>query len=320
MFKDFQNREQNDEYLNEFRQKAATQKRDFIIERSAELQRSRNGFLGTIAGIALAAIVGWVLLAPKFSATGSSEIPVIRRPISPAKIQPNEPGGMEIPNQDKSVYALVEKKAQEPAKVESLLPPPETPKMPTIVPEPEPVELTAAEEIIHSEEITDSVNTSGEETIKKDNSLPVKKLDELIEEVESTSGKKISIPEKLPEIKVEPKTVSQEKATPQPKPSAKTDKSPQSVSSAAASSVKAGMWQVQLIASANKDAVNKAWNDLSAKYSFLKQYPHEIESAKIANGTIFHRLKAGNFSTRNDADKLCDKIKKAGGSCIVKQK
>ena len=110
MFKEFASNEKEDDYLSEFRQKVATQQQEDIAERQSELQRSRNGFIGTLAGIILAGIVSWVLLLPRFADKNPAEIPVIRHPITPVKIQPNEPGGMEILNQDKSVYNLVEKK------------------------------------------------------------------------------------------------------------------------------------------------------------------------------------------------------------------
>ena len=99
MFKEFSNNEKEDDYLSEFRQKVATQQQEDIAERQSELQRSRNGFIGTLAGIVLAGVVSWVLLLPRFADNNPSEIPVIRRPITPVKIQPNEPGGMEILNQ-----------------------------------------------------------------------------------------------------------------------------------------------------------------------------------------------------------------------------
>lgn len=307
MFKEFSNNQKEDDYLSEFRQKIATQQHEDIEARKHELQRSRNGFIGTLAGIALAGIVSWMLLIPHFSNPEATEIPVIRRPITPAKIQPNDPGGMEIPNQDKSVYNLVEKKETIPEKIESILPEPETPVMPVIVPEPE--------EAAPEPQVTEQ--PMAEET------LPVKNMEEMIDAVTATSGQKINIPEKLSEIVVEAKTVSpvEEKIAAKPsKPQAvKTQTAPKPEAQTSAK-ISKGVWQVQLIASANKDAVNKAWQDLAAKHPFLKQHPHEVESAKLGSGSIFHRLKVGAFAERSGADALCTKLKQAGGSCLVKQK
>lgn len=352
MFKEFSENEKDDDYLSEFKQKIANQQREDMEERRQELQRSRNGFIGTLAGIVLAGIVSWILLVPRFSGTDSGDIPVIRRPITPAKIQPSEPGGMEILNQDKSVYDLVEKKENVPEKIESILPEPETPKMPVIVPETE-NNAPAADEnnAIPESGIETLIETEIESEIT--DPLPVKVLEEDLKPVSTTSGEKINIPEKLPEINVEVKTVSSKPAESKPtktepaenpmkvksadktapetvakkesvpdakmKPAqpVKTDK-PQTDAKKTQTAA-AGTWQIQLIASANKQAVEDAWKDLSATHNILKSMPHEIESATI-NGGTFYRLKAGAFTERSDADKACAEIKANGGSCIVKQK
>lgn len=313
MFKEFSNNEKEDDYLSEFRQKVATQQQEDIAERQSELQRSRNGFIGTLAGIVLAGVVSWVLLLPRFADNNPSEIPVIRRPITPVKIQPNEPGGMEILDQDKSVYNLVEKKEIAPEKIESILPEPEAPKMPTIVPEPEKPAV--------AEEAKPVVVDMPEE---KTDTLPIKPLNEHIEAASSTSGKKINIPEKLPEIKVEIK-----KAEPAAevkadvKPAAKAESKPEEKAAPkpeAAKAITSGAWQVQLIASASQKAAEDSWKNLFAKYSALKNLPHEIDASRNDAGAMLYRLRVGAFADKAGAEKVCNEIKQAGGSCLVKQK
>lgn len=319
MFKEFASNEKEDDYLSEFRQKVATQQQEDIAERQSELQRSRNGFIGTLAGIILAGVVSWVLFLPRFTDNNPAEIPVIRRPITPVKIQPNEPGGMEILNQDKSVYNLVEKKEIAPEKIESILPEPEAPKMPTIVPEPEkPVAAKVKEpEPAAAEE--------PKTTAAKTDILPIKPLDEHIEPTSSTSGKKIAIPEKLPEIKVEVKkaepqtVVKTEPAKPEvkaaPKSEVKTAPRPEPQKNIAT-----GVWQVQLMASSSQKAAEDSWKNSVAKYSALKNLPHEVDASRNDAGVMLYRLRAGAFADKAGAEKVCNEIKQAGGSCLVKQK
>ena len=330
MFKEFSENEKDDDYLSEFKQKIANQQHEDMEERRQDLQRSRNGFIGTLAGIALAGIVSWVLLAPRFSAQDAQDIPVVRRPISPAKIQPSEPGGMEIPNQDKSVYDLVEKKETQEEKIESILPEPETPKMPVIAPQAETATDIAADKTV-------------------EDPLPVKVIEENLEPVSVSSGEKITIPEKLPEIEVEAKTennkavettvetkqpavtktasvkkepvmAKENKAPTTQTATVKTNESPAVKTTEKTTAIAKGVWQVQLIASSNQKAVEDAWKDLSATHDVLKSLPHEIESTVTNTGSTLYRLKAGAFAERAQADKVCAEIKKAGGSCIVKQK
>ena len=319
MFKEFASNEKEDDYLSEFRQKVATQQQEDIAERQSELQRSRNGFIGTLAGIILAGIVSWVLLLPRFADKNPAEIPVIRRPITPVKIQPNEPGGMEILNQDKSVYNLVEKKEIAPEKIESILPEPEAPKMPTIVPEPE---KPAAAKV---NELEPATAEEPKTTAAKTDILPIKPLDEHIEPTSSTSGKKIAIPEKLPEIKVEVKkaepqtVVKTEPAKPEvkaePKSEVKTAPRPESQKNIAT-----GVWQVQLMASSSQKAAEDSWKNSVAKYSALKNLPHEVDASRNDAGVMLYRLRAGAFADKAGAEKVCNEIKQAGGSCLVKQK
>ena len=320
MFKEFASNEKEDDYLSEFRQKVATQQQEDIAERQSELQRSRNGFIGTLAGIILAGVVSWVLLLPRFADNNPTEIPVIRRPITPVKIQPNEPGGMEILNQDKSVYNLVEKKEIAPEKIESILPEPEAPKMPTIVPEPEKPAAEVKElEPVAAEDLKTDKN--------KVDTLPIKPLNEHIEPTSSTSGKKINIPEKLPEIKVEVKKaepqpeVKSEPAKAEVKPAVKA--APQTAPKAepkTQQAIAAGVWQVQLMASSNQKAAEDSWKNLAAKYSALKALPHEVDAARNDAGVMLYRLRAGAFADKSGAEKVCNEIKQAGGSCLVKQK
>ena len=319
MFKEFASNEKEDDYLSEFRQKVATQQQEDIAERQSELQRSRNGFIGTLAGIILAGVVSWVLFLPRFTDNNPAEIPVIRRPITPVKIQPNEPGGMEILNQDKSVYNLVEKKEIAPEKIESILPEPEAPKMPTIVPEPEkPVAAKV-------KELEPAAAEEPKTTAAKTDILPIKPLDEHIEPTSSTSGKKIAIPEKLPEIKVEVKkaepqtVVKTEPAKPEvkaePKSEVKTAPRPEPQKNIAS-----GVWQVQLMASSSQKAAEDSWKNSVAKYSALKNLPHEVDASRNDAGVILYRLRAGAFADKAGAEKVCIEIKQAGGSCLVKQK
>jgi septal ring-binding cell division protein DamX len=302
MFKEFYGNK-DDDYLSEFRQKIATERQAELQARKQELQRSRNGFIGTIAGIALAGIVSWVLLIPRFNEDKNVEIPVIRRPINPVKIHPSNPQGIQIQNQDKSIYALVEKQEAETVKIESILPAPEKPKLPEIVPEPE---------VKHEPEIIE------EETVQeKQDILPIKNLEELIENVETTEAKKIEIPQK-PNIKIEPKTVEPTKTQEVDKKEITTTEIKKS--EPIKETIPTGNWQIQLMASSNIDAINKGWIDLSKKHKSLQNLSHNIESITTDKGSSIYRLKTGNFNSKEEADKFCNNLKKEGLNCITKQK
>lgn len=300
--KELFNNPKEEEYLSEFKQKVAQEMQEDIEQRRRELERSRNGFIGSVAGIILAGLVSWFLLLPRFGFNSNKEIPIIRRPILPVKIQPSEPGGMEILNQDKTVYSLVEKNDDLDTTVESLLPAPETPKMPTITAE---------------EEAPSSANPLSEESPEN--------MDELIAAVETSATEKLKIPEKLPVIDVkvlktnEPLTQKQETEkdvdVAEQKPSETLQEKP-SEKPLASASLNEGKWSVQMMASSKKDAVEKGYQQLVKQYSVLKNLPYQIESGNDG----LSRLKVGSYQTKADAESLCSKIKQSGGSCMVKEK
>ena len=304
MYQDFFDK--NDDYLNEFKQKVANQKIATVEERRSELARSRNNFLSVFAGIALAAVVGWFVLSPQY-VEESSEIPVIRRPQTAIKIRPENPGGMDIPNQDKEVYNIVEKKDVDTTVVENLLPSPETPKLPDIVPEVSDIDENAKDldEIV--DEVVDETQTKSTNAEKEAENKTVKVAEQ---KEEATSA----VPEKPAELlkKEEPKT----EVKAEPKQPEKTKETTEIAAQATG-----GNWQIQLMASKNKAAVEKAWTDLSNRYALLKSYSHEIQSSDLGAQGIFYRLRAGAFADKNAAAAACAALKKQGlNDCIAKER
>lgn len=312
MYQDFFNK--NDGYLDDFKQKVAEQKIASMEERHDELIRSRNNFLGTFAGIALAGVVGWFVLIPQYQQV-NKEIPVIRRPQTAVKIKPENPGGMEIPNQDKDVYNIVEKKDVDTTVVENLLPTPEQPKLPDIVPD----ETEINENATNLDELVEEVNEETETTVEKasatvDNAVPNKPKDLLAEaasevaQEQETKSKTVQAEQtKAVESVVEPvKSVAQVDIA---EPEVKAVTTPN------------GKWQIQLIASKNKDAIEKSWSTWSAKYSLLKSLTYEIQPVDLgAQGTIY-RLRAGSFADKTEAQNACATLKKQGlADCIAKER
>lgn len=319
MFPDFPDDNKNDDFLNEFRQKIAEQSNISFEERRNELNKSKSVFIGAVSGVVLASVVGWFILSPRYAQNENVELPVIRRPQTAIKVQPTEPGGMEILNQDKSVYDILDKSQNNKKVVENLLPPPEEPKLPVIAPSEETAPQTIDDVLAKTESETKN-NSVADEAEKIINV--------------ATAPKATPAKENQPEAQV--KTLSQavaESAQTEAKAPAKdvakisTDdiksvykaqiKDGKVVQS---SKIAAGVWQVQLMSSNNKAAVEKSWNSLNAKYKMLNNQPYEIEVADLGSKGTYYRLKAGAFPTRDGADELCKDIKALGGTCIVKKK
>lgn len=333
MFQEFPDDNRNDDFLNEFRQKISTQDTSAFEEKRNEMKRSKSVFIGAVSGVALAGIVGWFVLSPQYVQNTNVEIPVIRKPQTAIKVQPSEPGGMEILNQDKSVYEIIEKKSGGEPVVENLLPPPEAPKMPVIQAQqplvsefeiPAPVPAPAVQDNptidkIIAEAQKDEVITEAKQIVEVKEAVAVKEepaekvvsIAEVSKEIVAEAPK----PEPVKEVKAEP--AKEVKTVAEAKPEAPKEAPKPAV---VLKDIPVGSWQIQLMSSKNKAAVSKSWESLSKKYGVLKNQPHEIEEADLGFDGIFYRLKAGAFRDRAGADSLCKDIKALGGSCIVKKK
>jgi hypothetical protein len=73
-------------------------------------------------------IVGYYYLAGSTGgSTAETVAPLIKADQRPVRVRPENPGGMDVPHQDKEIYDRVGSRAAPPATAERLLPPPEAP-------------------------------------------------------------------------------------------------------------------------------------------------------------------------------------------------
>ncbi|MEO5337314.1 MAG: hypothetical protein H7841_10530, partial [Magnetospirillum sp. WYHS-4] len=104
--------------------------------------RRRTGlrlFLAFVALMVAGGAAGWYLLGDRLrSAESGGDVPTVRAELSPAKMRPENPGGMDVPNRDKTIYDQLGSGEAKEGKVERLLPPPEEPQAPQPAPVPPP--------------------------------------------------------------------------------------------------------------------------------------------------------------------------------------
>lgn len=104
---------------------------EFKAEARSIPKRRRFPIFAVVASIALAGTLGGAYYAWKALSTDGEvrEVPLIRAQPGPIKVKPETAGGMDIPDQDKTVFDRMEGEVDRPG-VEQLLPPPETPRTP----------------------------------------------------------------------------------------------------------------------------------------------------------------------------------------------
>lgn len=260
---------------------------DMLPARSAR----RSLLFGALIGLAAAAGAAWYILGTGGQpASGPQEVPVVKAEKAPVKVRPADPGGMDVPNQDKLVYNRVEQGSVKP-EVEHLLPQPNQPReLPRsadplgdgMAPLPPPLPETAAKPV---------------ETVKVTPPAPH------VETPKAVEPPKPAPAPIAPVAKAEP---SKPVEAPKPAPSA--------------APAAAGTWQVQLGALKDEAGAEQAWQRAVKTAPELGKLNHEILRADLGAKGVFYRLRAGNFSAREQANGLCEGLKAKGVGCVVAQR
>jgi len=259
--------------------------------------RSYGLILGIVLGTAIALGVGYFAFrAPGGPSMVNGEPPVIQADSTPYKTKPDDPGGMQVANQDKLVYERVAKGAATP-QVENLLPPAEEPKEPP----PKPVETSASKEQPAIENVTTPQNSESEPA----------EVDPLEQAVAEIAG------ERAQPRQLGPNTApSPAQNAPAPVQNApETTPSPQQT---AAVSIPDGAYLVQLAAARSNDGAEGEWKRLSDKHAdLLGGLRHVVLEADLGDRGVFYRLRAGPLADRAAAEDLCSALGAENVGCIV---
>lgn len=262
----------------------------------------RNRWLaGAVALAALGGFAGIVWYAYDLGIRAGSEsvAPLIKAEEGPAKIRPEEPGGMEVPYQDKLVYdRLAPDQAEPPA--ERLLPPPEAPLPPPQAAEPPPP-------------VAAPLDSAG---VQVPEPPPPSPLIALIEtEVPKsavppplTAGIETAAPEAVPTPPAPEVAASQEAAP------AKEAESVTDLTAAPAES-----YRVQVAAMRSSEAAYGGWQRLQAQHKdLLGKLKLTVQRVDLGpEKGVFYRVQAGPLADRAAARDLCTKLSLRRVGCLI---
>ena len=235
----------------------------------------------------------------------SDEIATITASQEVVKEAPEQAGGMNIPDQDKLVYNRIRSDSVT-TKVESLFPEPEKPVLPQILA----IEQNAPEEdfvSMNEVEAVDPLKSLPVPPVRVDAGVPVAKVEEVVS-LPQIEKPKLPVPVKEEVVEQKPKkeVITLAPVT-LPESAKKVEKVP----------FQEGVWRVQLFASNNKEAVEKAWKRIEVTHSkLLSNMSYIIKKVDIKGKGAFYRLQVGQFPTREMADGLCSKLKAKKQDCI----
>ena len=322
------NEQEEHDFLNEFRQRVASNSFSDIEEKEKQRHKKNKGiFIGVLGGVLLACIIGWLLVSPKFGGYDETQVPVVRRDESPIKVKPSDPGGLDIPNRDKSVYGIIEEGNDE-AVVEKLLPAEERPiapatsevandKIAELATKIEEEQKELKNEMVDSAPVTEVVKTTSvSEPAKPVATKTVEKPKPVAEPVKE-EVKPTPVAEPVKTVTEAPVVKEVTKTAPAPAVKEVAKPTPVATSTTAVK----GNYQVQIVSGKNKKAVEQTKDALYKKHNtILSGVSSEIVKADLGAKGIYYRLMLGSYNSKADANSLCSKLKAVKESCFVKQK
>lgn len=206
-----------------------------------------------------------------------SAVPVIHAALTPAKVQPDDPGGAVTAHQDMTSYSA----GSDPSKPPQITfaPPPERPAA-------EDVAMAALQET--AADVTAAPEPGNATTAQGD-------------------GTELA-PEVSPPAPARPGNLSQKMATAQKAASVEE----QLLTSAAASPV-----QIQLGAFESRDETEAQWDRIFSSNEDVLTGRALVVQSTISGGRRFFRLRAGPFKDRIEAQNVCRALQSRGQDCLV---
>ncbi|HYD16952.1 MAG TPA: SPOR domain-containing protein [Patescibacteria group bacterium] len=262
----------------------------FYMNRQRTIPEPRRmfpkGLLTAFTVFAFAAII-WYAYPRGQEKYAGIDIPTIAAETAAYKFKPENPGGMEVPHQDSTVFDPIENRDTDTARVERLGAPPEEP-----VDKDEVIGAAPAERRIEKLTTEPEVAPVTENTEKV--IAPVK--DEPVKAAEKPAPSKTETAENKP-IKIETLKTETAKATAKTAPAK-------------------GSIYIQLGAYRDLAAAKADWGKLQRKYpQTLGKLTMRTQKAQTATGTL-NRLQAAAPSEAR-AGEICKALKAAGTGCIV---
>lgn len=214
-----------------------------------------------------------------------AEIPLLTADRRPTRQRPEDPGGMDVPHQDVTIFHDLEGQDTDPV-VERLLPPPE-----------EPLPLPLSEEILQPEPVNQPARLED---------LPPPPAQAAADSLTSDTDMPVPAP------------------PPPPPPQPETSANPPSPPVAVALEIPvppnpAENYRVQLGAFRTPTDAARGWREaIAATGDLLAPVEHYVMRIDLGDGKgVFHRLQAGPLPSRESADSLCIQLKAKKVDCFI---
>lgn len=310
---------------------------DIIPERfdaDADSRQARSGYrLRTIITLLVAVVVVGGIVAAGWRYAGNRQaaittgVPVIKADQRPIKVHPDDPGGMQVPDQDKLVYERMDGGGQ--AKTERLLAPPEQPAPPPRPATPADTAPSAAPPAAAPAPVPAPVSAAPASVTAAPPSAPAT-APVPVPAVTPATAPAPAAPVQTaakPGTSPGPKVITPPPAAPAPAAPAVASLPPAAAPAPAAAKpvlpkkeLPSGSYVVQLGAVRSADAADKEWSRIQhANAEQLGALKPDIVRVELGDKGTFWRVRAGPLSEQA-ARSLCEELAQRNQGCIVARK
>lgn len=268
-----------------------------------------------VAAIAIVGFAGIVWYAYSQGVRSGSEVAApLLEPDGPAKVAPADPGGLEVPHRDKSVYECTLNPDQCDDRVERILPPPEDPMRPVIPDAPEETAVTGQAGEVAPPPPPPLVSAPGEgaetpgalavpppppPTLTAEGSAPA-----------DTQQAAAPPPEPAREPPSEPEPEPDPDPAPAPEPEAQP--APTAPADLAASV------RIQIGALRDEQAARAEWTRRQGQFAdLLGDLSVYVQRVDAGDRGVFYRVQGGPLASVEAAGALCERLKERGLDCLV---
>ncbi|WP_448187717.1 SPOR domain-containing protein [Azospirillum sp. sgz301742] len=306
--------------------------------------RRRRGLLALGASVVgIAAFAGVILYAYRGDRAGpDGGPPVLEADATPTKLRPEQPGGMEVPHQDKLVFDRLNQSAKDDRpKVEHLLPPPEqplprpvvtpqVPAMPTLPPPPAVAPLPSGSTTTVPRGIPDDVmqpvvpQPPVQVQAGLPPALPAGGQSSQVASLPSVPPKAVPKP---PQPVTAPGALAPSKAAPTPPAAAAPGTAPKAAPAApqpataqppkAPAAATGGGFRIQLASVHSEAEAAAEWKRLAARHpDALGGLSMQVAKADLGEKGVFYRVQGGSVDEAR-AKSICAQLKTQNVGCVV---
>lgn len=285
-----------------------------------------------VAILAVSALGGLVYYAYDQGIREGTEVAApLLAPEGPAKVKPEDPGGLAVPHRDKTVYDVVQGGASDTSqeKVETLLPPPEEPMAP-------PAAAPAAEPVVTA---TNKLNEAEKPAVPEISPPPLPSEELAAPEAPATLSEQTEekIEEAQEKVAETVAAITPPPAEPAPEPAAAATPPAEAQSAAPAASQTAPVetaakattatqgtdpaisqkWRIQVGAVRTQEGAVQEWaRILRTNKELVGGLTLQVQEVDVTGKGTFFRIRGGPMADKDAADALCSKLKAKKIPCI----